>query len=109
MEGQWIDAPIEGGLDAVSVPHLLAQAWRDERTGVLQLAHGQRERHLLVRKGAPITISSPRGDDEFAAFLANTGRINGAQRVEVERFAARLTIWSFMKPGTQPGTCESVE
>lgn len=89
MEGQWIDAPVEGGLDAVSVPHLLAQAWRDERTGVLHLAHGERERHLLVRKGAPITISSPRGDDEFAAFLANTGRIDGAQRVLIERFAAK--------------------
>jgi len=88
VEGQWIDAPDEGGLDAVSVPHILAQAWRDERTGVLQLAHGQRERHLLVRKGAPITISSPRGEDELAAFLANTGRIDGAQRVEVERLAA---------------------
>ncbi|CAN0364857.1 unnamed protein product, partial [Discosporangium mesarthrocarpum] len=88
VEGHWIDAPDEGGLDAVSVPQILAQAWRDERTGVLQLTHGQRERHLLVRKGAPITISSPRGDDEFAAFLANTGRIDGAQRVEVERLAA---------------------
>ncbi len=88
VEGQWIDAPDEGGLDAVSVPQILAQAWRDERTGVLRLAHGQRERHLLVRKGAPISISSPRGDDEFAAFLANTGRIGGAQRVEVERLAA---------------------
>lgn len=88
MEGQWIDAPDEGGLDAVSVPHLLAQAWRDERTGVLQLAHGQHERHLLVRKGAPITISSPRVDDEFAAFLASTGRIDGTQRVEIERLAA---------------------
>ncbi|MCR9093595.1 MAG: DnaJ domain-containing protein [bacterium] len=88
MEGQWIDAPDEGGLDAVSVPQILAQAWRDERTGLLALSHGQRERKLLVRAGAPISISAPRNQDEFAAFLANTGRIDGTQRVEVERLAA---------------------
>ena len=72
MEGQWIDALVEGGLDAVSVPHLLAQAWRDERTGVLHLAHGQRESHLLVRKGAPITISSGSATDDCSRLAVFT-------------------------------------
>lgn len=88
VTGQWIDAPEEGGLDAVSVPQLLAQAWRDERSGTLQLAHGQRERHLLVRKGAPCMASSPRGEDDFAAYLSSMGRIDDTQRVEVERLAS---------------------
>ncbi len=83
---QWIDAPEAGGLDAVSVPQLLAQAWRDERTGVLDLTHGQRTRRIRVRKGAPLGVEAD-ADDAFATFLADTGRISAADRLKIEQLA----------------------
>jgi len=47
------DAPVEGSLDAVNVPLLLAQAWRDQRSGILELRHGQNERSIGVFEGTP--------------------------------------------------------
>lgn len=89
MEGEWIDAPDEGSLDAVCVPQLLTQAWRHERTGVLQLAQGQRERRIVVRAGAPIGVEAPNTEDDFAHFLVETGRISAADRAKVEQLAER--------------------
>ena len=43
LEAKLMDAPTEGSLDSVSVPLLLAQAWRDEQSGLLLLAHGKNE------------------------------------------------------------------
>ena len=84
---QWIDAPEAGSLDAVSVPQLLAQAWRDERTGVLDLTHGQRTRRIRVRKGAPLGVEAD-ADDAFATFLSDTGRISAPDRLKIEQVAS---------------------
>lgn len=82
------DAPDEGGLEAVGVPLLLAQAWRDRRSGVLRLAHGQAERTLTVREGAPTDVTSSAADDGFAAALEQAGQLSGPDRARVEQFAA---------------------
>ena len=81
----WIDAPETGSLDAVCVPQLLAQAWRDERTGVLDLARGQRTRRIRVRRGAPISVEA---DDSFASFLSDTGQISDTDRLKIEQAAS---------------------
>lgn len=82
-----IDVPEEGGLDAVSVPRLLAQAWRDERSGLLEIRHGQSEHRLLVREGAPVQLDSPGVEDGFARFLEDTSQISATDRASAERMA----------------------
>jgi len=84
---QWIDAPEAGSLNAVCVPQLLAQAWRDERTGVLDLTHGQRTRRIRVLEGAPLGIEAD-ADEAFATFLSNTGRISAPDRLKIEQVAS---------------------
>lgn len=82
------DAPEAGGLDAVSVPLLLAQAWRDRRTGRLELERdGQAALAVEFREGAPTAVATVRGEERFARFLEETGRLTGPQRAKVERFA----------------------
>lgn len=81
------ETPAEGPLDAIGVPRLLAEAWRDRRSGRLQLAHGKQERQIDVRDGAPRAIAEPRGEDAFARFLEDTARIRPADRLAVERLA----------------------
>jgi len=82
-----IDVPDEGGLDAVSVPRLLAQAWRDERCGILEIRHGQTEHRLLVRDGAPLNLDSNAAEDGFARFLEDTSQISASDRTNAERVA----------------------
>ena len=81
------DTPDQGGLDAVSVPMLLAQAWRDRKTGVLQLTHGARVCEIDVRDGSPVGAESSGERDGFGSFLERTGKITAMQRAEVERVA----------------------
>lgn len=82
------DAPDQGGLDAVAVPVLLAQAWRDRRSGVLQLAQGERVCEIDVRKGSPVGAEGRGGTDGFASFLERTGRLKAPERARVEQVAA---------------------
>jgi tetratricopeptide (TPR) repeat protein len=82
------EMPDEGSLEAVSVPMLLAQAWRDERSGLLQLAHGKTERRLEIRQGEPVSIESGGVEDEFARFLEDTHQIDPADRLAVEKMAS---------------------
>ena len=88
MDPNLIDVPDEGGLDAVSVPRLLAQAWRDERNGILEIRHGQSEHRLLVRQGAPIELDSPASEDGFARFLEDTSQITGPDRARAAQMAS---------------------
>ena len=81
------DAPVEGPLDAVNVPLLLAQAWRDQRSGVLELRYIQDDRSIDVFEGAPYGFASTCMEDRFAKFLLDTRRIDAAARIEIERFA----------------------
>jgi len=82
------DAPDEGSLDVVNVPLLLAQAWRDERSGMLRLAHGKNHRRLEIRNGAPVSIESDQTEDTFARFLEDTNQISTTDRLAVERMAS---------------------
>ncbi len=80
-----IDAPDEGSLETASVPELLAQAWRTRRSGRLQIAHGKSQRTIEVRDGAPISVDTPSGEDDFAQQLADARKISAADRLRVER------------------------
>ena len=84
---QLFDAPNEGSLDAVNVPLLLAQAWRDRRSGTLALHHGQNERSIELFEGAPYGFTTTGGQDRFAEFLVDTRRIDASARLQVERLA----------------------
>ncbi len=83
-----IEAADEGSLEAVNVPELLAQAWRDERSGLLQLAHEKHERHLEIRRGAPVAIESGQVEDTFARFLEDSNLIGASDRLQIERMAS---------------------
>jgi tetratricopeptide (TPR) repeat protein len=80
--------PPEGALDPVSVPQLLAEAWRDRGSGCLQVAHGSHERTISVHDGAPIAAESSRREDDFAGYLESTKRIRVADRFRVEKLAS---------------------
>jgi len=81
----------EGALDTSNVPELLAQAWRDQRTGCLQLSHGRMERRIDVRDGAPVGIEASRSEDTFARFLEDHRKISPKDREAVEKMAADRT------------------
>lgn len=83
-----IEVPAEGGLDAVSVPLILAQAWRNQRSGLLHLTEGPREHRIGVCNGLPVSIESDGREDRFARFLEDTGKIKADDRLEVERLAS---------------------
>lgn len=91
-------APIEnstepqGSLDQTSVPRLLAEAWRDKRTGWLRLSRGKSERRIQVRDGSPYAIESSLETDDFAQTLEDRGLIGPQDRIEIERLARDRTI-----------------
>lgn len=77
----------EGALESTSVPQLLAEAWRDKRSGWLRLAREKSERRIQVQNGAPIAIQSNLAEDVFAHTLEDGGLITRDDRIKVERFA----------------------
>lgn len=77
----------EGALGPVSVAELLADAWRESRSGTLQLAHGNQERRILVHEGSPFTAESSDREDDLARSLAESGRISIPDRTRVEKLA----------------------
>lgn len=79
--------PEEGNLGEVTVPLLLAHAWRDQRSGTLQLSHGQIDRHIQVHTGSPVAVESTQDDEGFALLLEDAGMIQTADRVKLEVFA----------------------
>ena len=79
--------PNEGILEAVSVPQLLAEAWRDKRSGTLRVAQGKSERMIVVLDGAPVGVEVSAGDDHFGQALQDTGALSGPERAKVEKLA----------------------
>lgn len=80
-------SPKKNSLDQTSVPQLLAEAWRDQRSGRLQLRHGKRERVIQVRNGSPIAIESNSADIGFASQLEASGLISAGDRLKIERLS----------------------
>jgi Flp pilus assembly protein TadD len=74
-------------LDQTSVPKLLAEAWRDKRSGWLRLSRGNSERRIQLQNGSPIAIESSLADDAFANTLEDQGLITTADRIKLEQFA----------------------
>ena len=77
----------EGALDQTSVPRLLAEAWRDRRSGRLQLSRGKSERCIQVHDGSPVAIESSLEDDAFARTLEDKKLITYDDRIKIEQFA----------------------
>ncbi|MBJ22363.1 MAG: DnaJ domain-containing protein [bacterium] len=84
-----IDAPDEGSLESINVPLLLAQAWREQRSGQLQISHGKCERSLEVRRGAPVSVETGNAEDTFARSLEDAKLIDASKRLTVERTASQ--------------------
>jgi tetratricopeptide (TPR) repeat protein len=76
-----------GSLESISVPQLLAESWRDRRSGCLRLSRGKSERVIQIADGAPTGLETSLADDHFAEILEQTGRLKTADRVKVEKLA----------------------
>jgi tetratricopeptide (TPR) repeat protein len=118
--------PDEGELDPHGVARLLAEAWRDRRSGWLVLSQGDTERRIRVVEGAPTTVETRSGDDGFATRLEQAGLISGVDRAKVERVASergcpqasavlalRLmepkALYEALRDATRAQLCESFE
>lgn len=80
-------AKTEGALGPTTIPSLLADAWRDRRSGMLQVSREKTERHIHVQDGSPIAVESIPSDEGFALMLETTGLIRTADRIKVEEMA----------------------
>ena len=80
-------APSEGTLESISVPQLLAEIWRDQRTGRLRLSRGQREWSLQIEDGAPTALETAPAEDRLAQLLEDSGQLRTAERLQVEQLA----------------------
>ncbi|MBW2500728.1 MAG: DnaJ domain-containing protein [Deltaproteobacteria bacterium] len=80
--------PEEGALETIPVAQLLAEAWRDRRSGCLRLSHGQTERRIHVQDGAPVSAEAPLREDRLAEALHEAGLITLPDRRRVEKLAA---------------------
>ena len=76
-----------GSLDSISVAQLLAEAWRDRRSGCLRVSRGKSERLIQIEDGAPVGLEASLADDRFAQFLEDSGRMTKARRLKVEQLA----------------------
>ncbi len=77
----------QGQLESTSAPQLLAEAWRDRRTGCLRISRAENETLIQVTDGSPTGAESNRSDDGFALTLADAGTISAGDRLKVEKFA----------------------
>ena len=82
-------ATTEGLLGPTTIPQLLAEAWRDRRSGMLQVSRDKTERHIHVQDGSPVAIESTSEDEGFALMLETTGLIRTADRLKVETLACK--------------------
>ncbi len=82
-----IASPEEGTLDRVPVAQLLAEAWRDRRSGTLRISRGKTQRCIDIQDGSPIAVESDSDQDGFALMLESAGLINTADRIKVESMA----------------------
>jgi tetratricopeptide (TPR) repeat protein len=81
-------SPAEGTLGVISVPRLLAEAWRERRSGTLQLAFEEQSCRIHVHEGSPFSAESTHRADDLARWLAESGRITAADRMRIEKVAA---------------------
>jgi tetratricopeptide (TPR) repeat protein len=80
-------AATEGPLGTITIAHLLAEAWRDRRSGTLQVSRDKTERHIHVHKGSPVAVESKADDEGFALMLERKGLIVTADRRKIEEMA----------------------
>jgi tetratricopeptide (TPR) repeat protein len=78
----------KGQLESISVPQLLAEAWRDRRSGSLRITRGDDETLIHVTDGAPTGAESNRSEDDLALTLEDAGTISAGDRLKIEKFAA---------------------
>ena len=77
----------QGSLESTSVPQLLAESWRDRRSGCLRLSRGQSKRLIYIDDGAPTGLETSLAEDGFAQILEDTKRLTTADRLKVEKLA----------------------
>lgn len=77
----------EGPLSAASAPLLLAQAWREKRTGRLRIIRDKHECVIQLVDGAPISAETNGDEVGLARTLENKGTITLDERRKVEQFA----------------------
>jgi tetratricopeptide (TPR) repeat protein len=82
------DAPNEGSLAAVSAAQIMAEAWRDQRTGCLRITRERSEFRLHVLDGAPTGLEAPLAADVLAQNLEDAHKISAVQRAKVETAAS---------------------
>nr|MBC8188344.1 hypothetical protein [Pseudomonadota bacterium] len=82
-----IASPEEGTLDRVPVAQLLAEAWRDRRSGILRISRGKTQLGIEIQDGSPIAVESDSDQDGFALMLESAGLIKTADRIKVESMA----------------------
>lgn len=85
-------AESEGTLNETSVPGLLANAWRDRRSGWLTLTSGNSERRIQLQDGSPVAIETGLDQDQFASALQVSELVTPQQRIEIERLARERQI-----------------
>lgn len=74
-------------LEHTSVPKLLAEAWRDRRSGQLILRRGETEYRLAFHDGSPTRLDADASEDRLASFLEDARKITGPERTKVENLA----------------------
>jgi hypothetical protein len=77
----------EGPLGTITIAHLLAEAWRDRRSGTLLVSRDKAERHIHVHDGSPVAVESTADDEGFALMLETKGLIGTDDRRKVEEMA----------------------
>ncbi len=62
------------------IARLLHQIWRAFSEGILALDEGGKERRVFFLRGVPVAFQSPDPADSLLAWLASSGRVDGAAR-----------------------------
>jgi TolA-binding protein len=78
----------EGSLESTSPVQLLAEAWRERRSGCLRITRNAVEVRIPFSEGAPTGIETTPEKDAFAQTLEAARTLTAVQRAKVETFAA---------------------
>lgn len=73
---------LEGGIDAIAVPHLIYSACSTRETGVLRLRRGEREKTVYIKEGRLVFATSNDRDDRLGQVLLRAGKIGVEQLAE---------------------------
>jgi tetratricopeptide (TPR) repeat protein len=77
-----------GQLENHSLPQLLAEAWRDRRSGCLEIRRGQNKWQFQFVDGALLGLTTQPAQDGFAQSLEDAGSIGGVDRMKAEKLAS---------------------